>query len=66
MNHLGLVLRYAAIFGILGFLAGFAGPLIVTPEANQGPLLGIFISGPLGVLFGAAAGLAVAYIRSRR
>jgi len=24
------------------------GPMLVAPEANQGPMLGIFITGPLG------------------
>lgn len=31
--------------------------MILTPEANQGPMLGIFIIGPLGVIAGAIAGL---------
>ena len=36
--------------GLIGLVGGFFGPLLLTPEANQGPLLGIFITGPLGVL----------------
>src|SRR5581483_821151 len=43
--------------GLAGFLAGFLGPLVVAPEANQGPLLGIFITGPLGVVAGAVIGI---------
>jgi hypothetical protein len=43
---------WAAVMGGTGFAAGFLGPLVLTPEANQGPLLGIFITGPLGVLLG--------------
>jgi len=31
--------------------------MIVTPGANQGPLLGIFISGPLGLALGLVWGL---------
>lgn len=42
--------------GVVGFLGGFFGPLIFSPESNQGPMLGIFITGPLGVLLGAIAG----------
>lgn len=42
--------------GLICFLAGFIGPLIFAPEANQGLLLGIFITGPLGFLAGCAIG----------
>ena len=31
--------------------------MIFTPEANQGPLLGLFITGPLGFVAGAIGGL---------
>jgi len=34
------------------FLVGFVGPMIVAPNANQGPLLGIFITGPAGLVIG--------------
>jgi hypothetical protein len=47
----------ALIVGSIGFAAGFFGPIIFTPEANQGPLLGIFITGPIGVVVGAVGGL---------
>ncbi|MDP3421438.1 MAG: hypothetical protein Q8S10_10970 [Thiobacillus sp.] len=53
----------AAILGGAGFAIGFFGPLIWAPEANQGPLLGIFITGPAGFVLGALAGLAVALRR---
>jgi hypothetical protein len=46
----------AAILGGLGFLAGFVGPMIFAPDANQGPMLGLFITGPAGVVIGAIAG----------
>jgi hypothetical protein len=46
----------AIIVGAVGFLAGFVGPIILTPDANQGPLLGIFITGPLGFLIGGIGG----------
>ncbi|RPI12568.1 MAG: hypothetical protein EHM60_11435 [Lysobacterales bacterium] len=46
----------AVIVGGLGFVAGFFGPMIFAPEANQGPMLGLFITGPAGVVIGAIAG----------
>ena len=42
--------------GGIGFVAGFLGPLVFAPDANQGPLLGLLITGPAGVLLGAIAG----------
>ena len=56
-------LSWAVVPGALGFCGGFFGPLIFTPEANQGPLLGIFISGPLGFIGGAIGGLVYALWR---
>src|SRR5262245_35163132 len=50
------MLGFAAVVGGACFLLGFVGPLIVTPDANQGPLLGIFITGPAGTLLGLAWG----------
>jgi hypothetical protein len=38
------------VFG--GFVVGFFGPLVFAPEANQGPLLGLFITAPAGGLVG--------------
>jgi hypothetical protein len=46
----------AVIVGGLGFVAGFFGPMIFAPEANQGPMLGLFITGPAGLVIGAIAG----------
>ena len=46
----------AVIVGFPSFLAGFIGPIIFTPEANQGPLLGMFITGPAGAVVGFIAG----------
>lgn len=40
------------LLGVAGFAAGFVGPMIFVPEANQGPLVGILISGPAGVVLG--------------
>src|SRR4051794_16963454 len=54
----------AVIVGAIGFIGGFFGPLIFTPDANQGPLLGLFITGPLGVVIGGITGAIVG--RQRR
>jgi hypothetical protein len=53
---LGSVVLGAVLLGAVGFVGGFFGPLIFAPDANQGPLLGIFITGPLGVVLGAVGG----------
>lgn len=54
------VLRRIAIWsftlGAASFAVGFFGPIVLAPSANQGPLLGIFITGPLGTLAGLAVG----------
>lgn len=42
------------VLAVAGFAAGFFGPGIFVPEANQGPLAGILISGPAGFVVGAA------------
>jgi hypothetical protein len=47
------------LVGGVSFLAGFAGPILLRPDLPQGPLLGIFITGPLGALAGAAVGLVI-------
>jgi hypothetical protein len=49
-------LRWAVVIGAIGFCGGFFGPMIFAPDANQGPLLGIFVTGPLGFIAGGIAG----------
>jgi hypothetical protein len=56
----------ALVVGAIGFVSGFFGPLIFAPEANQGPLLGIFYTGPLGFLLGGVGGFLYALVRRRR
>ncbi|HKC93539.1 MAG TPA: hypothetical protein VKB81_05910 [Nitrospira sp.] len=51
------ILSGAMTVGAIGFCGGFFGPIVFTPEANQGPLLGIFITGPLGFILGGVCGL---------
>lgn len=46
------LLVWVIVLGFAGFAAGFVGPVILNPSANQGPLVGIFITGPCGVLLG--------------
>ena len=48
---------WAMVIGAIGFIGGFFGPMVFAPGANQGPLLGILITGPVGVLIGAIGGL---------
>jgi len=55
----------ALVTGAVGFSAGFFGPMIFAPGANQGPLLGIFITGPLGLMFGGAGGAIHWFARGR-
>jgi hypothetical protein len=51
------VLLHAVVVGFIAFAAGFFGPIILAPEANQGPLLGIFFTGPLGFVLGMGLGV---------
>jgi hypothetical protein len=50
------VALWALLTGAIAFLAGFYGPILLTPRANQGPMLGLFFTGPLGLVVGALAG----------
>ncbi len=61
-----MMLKWGAILGIIGFLGGFVGPVIFTPEANQGPMLGIFITGPLGFILGLMVGFVLRMLPERR
>jgi hypothetical protein len=56
---------YAVVLGSVGFAGGFFGPMIVDPTSGNGPLLGIFLTGPGGMVLGFAVGL-VADLRARR
>lgn len=56
----------AVLLGGIGFTGGFFGPIIFTPEANQGPLLGIFITGPAGFLLGGVAGFIYWTVKNRK
>src|SRR6266550_1716927 len=55
----------AIVLGAIGFCGGFFGPMIFAPGANQGPLLGIFITGPLGFIAGSIGGF-IYWLAKRR
>ncbi len=56
MSIIGSALRWGILLGLIGFCGGFFGPMIFMPDANQAPLVGILISGPLGFLIGLVFG----------
>jgi hypothetical protein len=60
---LTMTLGGAMIVGTIGFVGGFFGPMIWAPDANQGPLLGLFITGPLGFVLGGIAGCFYGIVR---
>jgi hypothetical protein len=47
---------WALALGLTGGAAGFLGPIVLNPDANQGPLLGILITGPGGAIAGLVLG----------
>jgi hypothetical protein len=55
----------AALVGAACFLVGFVGPIVLRPDSPQGPLLGIFITGPLGTIAGAVVGALLGALASR-
>lgn len=67
---LEIILRYAlvgaVVVGISGFLIGFVGPMIFMPDSNQGPLIGIFVTGPLGVVAGFVGGALMGWRAGRK
>ena len=56
----------AIVFGAIGFCAGFFGPMIFTPGANLGPLLGIFVTGPLCFIIGGIGGFVYWLVKGRK
>jgi hypothetical protein len=50
------IIAWIVALGGTGFAAGFFGPIALNPEANQGPLVGLLITGPLGTLAGLTLG----------
>lgn len=62
LSSLRRIFVWSFVLGAISFSIGFLGPMILAPGANQGPLLGIFITGPLGTLIGLAIGLGREYL----
>jgi hypothetical protein len=66
---LGYCLGTALLLGIIGLVVGFFGPLLigllVGSEPNQGPLWGIFILGPGGVILGTFVGAVIGFKKTR-
>jgi hypothetical protein len=50
----------------VGFSAGFFGPILFMPDASQAPVLGLFVTGPLGLVLGAIGGAVYWFARGRR
>jgi hypothetical protein len=55
----------ALITGGVAFCVGFFGAIVVMPDANLGPLLGMVVAVPLGLLAGAIGGAARWFMRRR-
>ena len=66
---LGYVLGTALLVGGTGFLIGLFGPILfgilLGSQANLGPLWGIFVLGPVGVILGAVTGLILGLKKAR-
>jgi len=56
-------LVFGLVFGFVGFICGFLGPMHLNPSSNLGPITGIILTGPGGILVGVVVGLCVAYQR---
>lgn len=52
------VLTWVLVLGGLGLVVGYVAPLLLAPEANTGPLIGLLITGPAAALAGLALGVA--------
>ena len=59
-------MRFAAALAVAGLFAGFVGPMVFDPASNQGPLIGIFFTGPLGAVLGIVLGIIVPFITTKQ
>ena len=57
------VIGFTCFVGGIAFLAGLVAPLLLFPEANQGPLLGIFYTGPIGFSVGFVLAVVRAFLQ---
>ena len=73
VKQLAIILAFAVcaalLFGSIGFVAGFFGPMLIAvlvdSEANLGPLWGLFILGPGGLILGFFVGAFIGYKKIR-
>jgi hypothetical protein len=65
-DRVGWAAAFAGVLAFAGFVAGFMGPMVFEPESNQGPLLGIFFTGPLGVVLGIVLGIILPLVTAKR
>ena len=63
--HMTNIFVGAALVGGIAFIAGFVGPVLFMPQSNQGPLLGIFLTGPIGFTAGGIFGAVYSWSRFR-
>lgn len=60
------VISGALMLGGLCFIIGFLGPMMFAKDTSQGPLIGLFIAAPLGVITGGIGGYIYASKHSER
>jgi hypothetical protein len=60
------IIIWGIIFGAIGFILGFMGPIILNWGGKLGPMLGIFITGPIGFLVGLIGGGIYQYIKKKK
>ena len=73
LKRLAIILAFAVctalLLGSIGFVVGFFGPILIAvlvgSEANMGPLWGIFILGPGGLILGFFVGAVFGYKKIR-
>ena len=56
MNASVAAISGALMLGALFFIIGFLGPMAFAKDTSHGPLIGIFIAAPLGMVMGAIGG----------
>ena len=52
------------VTGALGLAVGVLGPILLSPDSPQGPLLGIFVTGPVGAMIGTLVGTLVGVVQN--
>lgn len=65
-GFVNLMVMGGLLAGTVGFCGGFFGPMIFSPESNQGPLLGLLITGPLGAVLGIIGGAIYWFVKAKR